>query len=105
MTSGLSSLATRWRRPSDCVTVAADRAEVKRRRRSKGKISRENTKDFETPEGCVYEIREDQPGQWIVWRKTWNGDDWPVVESVATRDTEQEAEAVVRDLVGEGVEI
>lgn len=41
----------------------------------------------------------------ITGRKTWNGDDWPVVESVATRDTEQEAEAVVRDLVGEGVEI
>lgn len=104
MTSDLGSLAARWRRPSDCVTVAADRAEVKRRRRSKGKISREKTKDFKPPSGCVYEIRK-AARKWCVWRKTWNGDDWPLMQRVAMRDTEQEAEAVVRDLVGEGVEI
>lgn len=104
MASDLSSLAARWRRPSDCVTLAADRAEIKQRRRSKGKVSREDTTRMNPPDGCVYEIRK-AARKWCVWRKTWNGDDWPLMRRMAMRDTEQEAEAVVRDLVGEGVEI
>lgn len=105
MTSGLNTPPVHWRRPSDCVALAADRAEAKRQRRNKGNlIAREDTKSMSPPEGCAYEVRK-APKKWCVWRKTWNGNDWPVVKLVAMRDTEQEAEAVVRELVGEGVEI